>query len=190
MKKNDIVKLTTAIALILAITNMYILYNTMSEIDNMYHKLLTVEQSVEHIRNEIKGEFWNLTRYNFIITPTSEMEIHAIRDVEDGVAYFRYNGDMAIFNVTLPLNTTYRLDIYAWSDIQTQITRGSALEVLVDEQLWGIVTFTAEEWNWEHLGSEQMYAGRHEIKLILREGIQLGDTNIDFTRVRILWLKN
>jgi len=44
-------------------------------------------------------------------------------------------------------------------------------------------------WNWKYLCTKQLYAGQHQIKLINREGGQLGDRNIIFTKVRIMWLK-
>lgn len=192
MKKSDVTTVMAALALIFAIVNMYTVFNIMNELDNMYPDMLTLEQSVEHIRQEVEGikRFWNLSRYNFIYIQIPEMEIYAQAEVDNGEAHFYYNGDMAIINVTLPLNTTYMIDIYAYSGPQTSLTRGSALEIICDGESWGTVTFTAEEWKWEYLASWQMYAGQHEIKLISREGGELAqDTDINFKRVRIMWLK-
>lgn len=191
MEKSNIAVVMAVLALILAIASMYTVYNVMNEMDNMYPNILKIERSVEHTRQDVKGikEMWNLSRYNWIIIPTSEMEIHAKWGVGNEIASFYGNGEMAIFDVKLPLNTTYRLEIYAYSGPQTSLTRGSALEIICDEQTCGIVNLTAEEWAWEYLGTWQWYAGRHEIKIINREGGPLGDTNIKFERVKIMWLK-
>ena len=111
-------------------------------------------------------------------------------EIENGKITFIGDGEVAIINVTLPLNTTYQLDIYSYSGPQKTTTRGSALEIIIDDQSTdNIVSFTAEEWNWEYLGTWQMQAGSHVIKLVNREGGELWDTNVYFTKVRILWLK-
>lgn len=191
MKKIDIAVVMAALALILASASMYTVYNIMDEVDNMYAEILKIEQSVEHKLQEVMGniELWDQMQYNSIIIPTSEMNIIARPEVRGKVVRFRYDGDMAIIDMELSLNTTYRLDIYAYSGTQKETTRGSALEIICDGESWGIVAFTAEEWNWEYLGMGQMNAGRHEIKLINKESQELGDTNVDFTQVRIMWLK-
>lgn len=180
-----------ALALILALANMYTTYNIMSEVENLRRDMDFLEQSVERI---IIEEIGNLTRYNFMFISTSEMQIvgghEPWANAGPETVSFWSDGEMAIFNVNLPLNTTYRLDILANSGPQRKPEKkGSALEIVIDGQSWGIVTFTTEEWSWEYLGIFPMYTGLHEIKLISREGGALMDTDITFNRVRILWLR-
>ena len=71
----------------------------------------------------------------------------------------------------------------------TSLDMGSALDLVIDGQLGGTITFTAEEWNWVNLTTVQLYAGQHEIKIINRRGGQLGDRRHLFKKVRIMWFK-
>lgn len=190
IKNIDVVAVIAILALILTLANLYAVYNAMSEVEDIYHRLESLEQTVERMAQEIieYGEMRNLTQYNFIFIPASEMQVNA-EDPNTEVIQFWQDGEMAIFNVNLLLNTTYRLDIYASSGPQEQWIKGSALEIIIDGQSWGIIKFTTEEWSWQYLGIWQMRGGSHEIKLINREGGELWDTNVAFKQVRVMWLK-
>ena len=190
IQKSEIVAVIAVLALVLALANLYAVYNAMSEIESMHRRLESLEQAVERMTQEVieYGEMRNLTQYSFIYISTSEMQIIA-KDQDTEVVHFWFDEEMAIFSVNLPINTTYRLDIYANSGTQTPWIKGSALEIIIDGRSWGIVKFTTEEWSWQYLGIWQMSAGSHEIKLINREDGELWDTNVAFDQVRILWLK-
>ena len=191
IQKSEIVAAIAVLALILALANLYAVYNAMSEVEHIHRRLESLEQAVERMTQEVieYGEMRNLTQYNFIHVSTSEMEIIA-NDQNTEVVHFWFDGEMAILRVNLPLNTTYRLDIYANSGPQKPWIKGSALEIVINGRSWGIVKFTTEEWSWQYLGVWQMSAGSQEIKLINREEGDLWDTNIAFDQVRILWLKD
>ena len=190
IKKINVFIVVSILALLLSIANLYAVYNIMEEVDNMYTNMMYIKESVEQKIQEVMDNLnvWEKMKSDFIIIPTSEMVIQARPEMLGDVVRFYYKNDMAILNVYLPLNTTYRFDIYAYSRLG-QTKMGSALELIIDGESWGIITFNNKEWNWAYLDMIQMNAGKHEIKIINQEGQELGDRDTEFTKIRIMWLE-
>jgi len=94
-------------------------------------------------------------------------------------AEFWHNDDSASFNVSIVNNTNHTIMIHAKS-----ITK-SALELVIDDSSKGIMTFAADDWSYTELGTFYFDSGSHEIKLVNREGGNLGDTYVVFDQVII-----
>jgi len=95
------------------------------------------------------------------------------------VAEFWHNNDSAIFNVNISKAANYTIAIHAKSWIE------SALELVIDGASKGIKTFVEHDWSYVGLGTFYLDTGLHEIKIISREGGDLGDTNVSFDQVAI-----
>ena len=98
------------------------------------------------------------------------------------VAKFWHNDDSATFNVNISKAANYTIAIHATSYIK------SALELEIDGSSKGIKTFIEHDWRWVELATFYMDSGLHEIKIISREGGELGDTSVTFDQVAI-WPK-
>ena len=56
---------------------------------------------------------------------------------------------------------------------------------MIDGTSKGIKSFCADDWEYVELGTFHLEVGTHEIKIISREGGDLGDTNIVFDQIVI-----
>ena len=102
--------------------------------------------------------------------------------LDEPVARFWHNNDSATFNVNISKAANYTMAIHAKSWIK------SALELVIDGASKGIKTFIEHDWSYVELGTFHLDSGLHEIKIISREGGDLGDTNVIFDQVAI-WPK-
>jgi len=94
-------------------------------------------------------------------------------------AEFYHNNDSATFEVSISKNTNYKIAIHAKS------FEKSAIELSIDGTSQGTKMFVADDWCYVELGMTYLESGWHEIKLISREGGDLGDTNVVFDAVAI-----
>jgi len=94
------------------------------------------------------------------------------------VAEFWHNDDSATFDINVSKATNYTIAIHAKSS-------NGALELVIDGSSKGIKTFIEHDWTNVELGTFYLDSGLHEIKIINREGGDLGDTNVVFEQVAI-----
>jgi len=151
-------------------------YDAKDEIRNWVHH--------NFIEANIFGGSWGLIfifyRTNeLIFISTKEMDFVGLDSPPEPVAEFWHNDDSATFNVNISKAANYTMLIHAKSWIK------SALELVIDGKSKGIVTFTADDWSYIELVTFYFDSGSHEIKLVNREGGDLGDTNVVFDKVII-----
>jgi len=101
---------------------------------------------------------------------------------DERVARFWHNNDSATFNVEISKAATYTIAIHAISGAAGK----SALELVIDGASKGIKTFVGNEWSHVELGRFYLDIGLHEIKVVSREGGDLGNTSIVFDQV-VIW---
>lgn len=124
-------------------------------------------------------------RAELILVSTKNMSFIGLDSaLGEPVAKFWHNNDSATFNVNISKAANYTIAIHATSGIKGK----SALELVIDGASKGTKTFFEHDWSWVEFGTFYLDSGLHEIKIISREGGDLGDTNVIFDQVAI-WPK-